>query len=51
MCLRREREKGEFSEREKCCQTRPKNTKSVRYEPCLSPPVLKALKPKGGRKL
>jgi len=39
------------AEGEKCCQTRPKNTKSMRYEPRPSPPVLKALKPKGRRKL
>jgi len=46
----RGRSKSE-EEGEKCCQTRPKNTKSMRYEPCPSPPVLKALQPKGRRKL
>ena len=35
------------AEGEKCCQTPPKNAKSVRYEPCLSPP--KILKSKGRR--
>jgi hypothetical protein len=47
----RKRKKQSGAEEEKCCQTPPTNAKSLRYEPCLSPPVLKVLKSKGRRKL
>jgi len=48
--LKRGRGRGKLrAEGEKYCQTLPKTTRSMRYKPCLSPLVLKALKPKGRR--
>jgi hypothetical protein len=44
---KRKKEEEANREQKECCQTCPKNTKFMRYEPCPSPPVLKAFKSKG----